>query len=641
MAYRSNPFLERMSERTTDQTFVHLFSPKILEKLEDDALEGGVHIFRSPPGGGKTTLLRAFTPAALHAFWNAGRANETNEAYRSLTNCGVLDEKAGPQLLGVLLSCASGYADLPPGASDANDGLFRALLDCRIVLRTLRSLLLLVSYTTKNDLSNISLQYDDSARDLTLVPCLASAVDMETWAQQQERLLYVQLESLPSAKTQEASLHVRYEGLLWLKAVTFFLNGRPIAARRLLMIDDLHKLRRKQRDLLLTELTELRPTMPVWLAERTIALGDRLIAQGAREGREVREYSLDEIWSETRGRHQFLTFAQNILDRRLDVQSIIPEGTTFSQYLRPRLEQEDTHRYLDKVKLVVETEIESHSATPRYAEWIARAKHLLEVADADSLRDIYVTRILLTRDDRKRQMTLDLGPLPASELEQRDSSSVHNAAEILLNDEVGMPYYFGIERLCTLATFNVEELLSMAAALYDALLAKQMLRKHALLLSPFEQEKLIREVARRRREFIPKNHTEGLRAQRLLDGIGAFCRERTFLPNAPYAPGVTGVRLTTQSMSELAGDSDVRTPHFPVLKRVLAECVAENLLVLRQSSESTAREQGTIFYLNRMLCAHFGLPLPMGGWQDVEIVQLVEWMDRGAPPRRQALLEIG
>ena len=51
MAYRANPFLERMSERTTsDQEFVHLFSPKILEKLREDCLEGAVHIFRSPPG---------------------------------------------------------------------------------------------------------------------------------------------------------------------------------------------------------------------------------------------------------------------------------------------------------------------------------------------------------------------------------------------------------------------------------------------------------------------------------------------------------------------------------------------------------------------------------------------------------------
>src|SRR5437870_11599146 len=98
MAYRSNPFLERMSERTTsDQEFVRLFSPKILERLEEDAFEGAVHIFRSAPGGGKTTLLRAFTPAALKAFWNARRSSEMNEAFQRLVARGVLDEQEGPQ----------------------------------------------------------------------------------------------------------------------------------------------------------------------------------------------------------------------------------------------------------------------------------------------------------------------------------------------------------------------------------------------------------------------------------------------------------------------------------------------------------------------------------------------------------------
>jgi len=52
MAFRANPFLERMSERTSDQEFVRLFSPKVLERLQEDAFEGAVHVFRSTPGAG-------------------------------------------------------------------------------------------------------------------------------------------------------------------------------------------------------------------------------------------------------------------------------------------------------------------------------------------------------------------------------------------------------------------------------------------------------------------------------------------------------------------------------------------------------------------------------------------------------------
>ena len=129
--------------------------------------------------------------------------------------------------------------------------------------------------------------------------------------------------------------HVTYEGLIWLQCVRFIIDGKEIAPKRLLMIDDFQALRRQQRSLMMRELVALRPRIPVWLAERTIALGETFLAQGAREGRDLREYPLGEIWSAAQGRHLFMTFAQNILDRRLDYQNLLPQGTAFAQYLRP------------------------------------------------------------------------------------------------------------------------------------------------------------------------------------------------------------------------------------------------------------------------------------------------------------------
>lgn len=115
MVYRSNPFLERMSERTaSDQDFVQLFSPKIIEKLPENAVKGGVHVFRSAPGAGKTTLFRAFTPLALRAFWNLRRQTEHSESFQRLVAHEVLSNEESPSFLGVALSCAAGYADLPP-----------------------------------------------------------------------------------------------------------------------------------------------------------------------------------------------------------------------------------------------------------------------------------------------------------------------------------------------------------------------------------------------------------------------------------------------------------------------------------------------------------------------------------------------
>ena len=248
MAYRANPYLERMSERTSDQEFVRLFSPRVLERLSDDSFDGAVHVFRSPPGGGKTTLLRAFTPTALKAFWNARSVDEIAESYQGLLSRGVFDAQSGPQLLGVFLTCASGYADLPPGAAAAQEGLFRALLNCRIVLRALRSVSILAQ--TDQVLDQIELEYDDSAADLRAIPSLRNAAELSRWAEQRERSVYAQLD-LVSPSDPDIIRDTRFDGLLWLQSVSFLHLGKVIAPRRLLMIDDLHRLRRSQRALLI------------------------------------------------------------------------------------------------------------------------------------------------------------------------------------------------------------------------------------------------------------------------------------------------------------------------------------------------------------------------------------------------------
>jgi len=163
--------------------------------------------------------------------------------------------------------------------------------------------------------------------------------------------------------------------------------------------------------------------------------------------------------------------------------------------------------------------------------------------------------------------------------------------------------------------------------------AKIVLRRSAdLILSAPEQERLLRSAARRKREFIPKAHTEGTRAARLLDAIGSFCREKTFQRTAPYAPGVTGIRFSLSELSKIRqlGASDA----IRVLRKVVAESVAENLLTPRESAASASRESGTVFYLNRTLCVHYGLPLQYGGWQDISVQDAVEWMEKGRVANR-------
>lgn len=635
MAYDSNPFLERMSERTTSDTeFVRLFSPKILEKLSEDAFDGAVHIFRSAPGAGKTTLLRAFTPPALRAFWNSRNRPELSESFQKLLNRGLLSVGESPQLLGVYLSCASGYADLPSSDRLHQEGLFRALFDCRIVLRTLRSLGGLLGFGNPEQLTEVSLDYT-AVPDLLGIPALVSAQRLVSWAEEEEQRIYAQLDAFSGPVGTAVRTHVRFEGVLWLQAIQFLHEGKLVAGQRLLMIDDVHKLRRRQRAALIDELTVMRPSMPVWLAERTIALGADFLSQGAREGRDLREYNLDRMWSDAKGLSQFVSYAQSILDRRMKNQDVVPAGS-FTQCLRDTLISSEVRAQVTEGIQRFRDEVERHQSNQRYMQWIARAEQYTVEEKLESLIELYVTRILLVRDESRRQMSLGL-TLTEEELEERDSSQVRSAAEVFMHEELGVPYYFGFERLCVMATSNVEELLSLAAALYVGLQSKQVLRKSEPILSPVEQDKLLREAANRKRDFIPKSHTEGTRAQRLLDSIGAFCREQTFSPNAPYAPGVTGVRLSRVELAKLTDPVRPLGSIGVTLQKVLTECAAENLLVQRESQATGTRDSGTVFYLNRTLCAHYGLPLQMGGWRDVSAGELMRWMERRFTSARKSM----
>jgi hypothetical protein len=636
--YAPNPFLERRSDRTTsDQEFVSLFSPKILERLPEEVFEAGVHVFYSPPGAGKTTLLRAFSPGALRGFWNARKSDVMSETLATLEARHILDRIQGPQVIGVMLSCAAGYADLPPGADFPSVPFFRALFDCRLVLRTLRGLPQFFGYDQPLDVVRLELSYGALADELKFIPPIRSVPELQTWAEKTERQLYSLLDN-GVGKSDGYEQHVRFEGPLWLEAVSFKVNGTVVAPKRLLMVDDLHKLREAQRQLLIEELTECRLKMPIWLAQRSVALGPMLLAQGGRQGRDLSAHSLDDLWASQRGQQQFVSFAESVLDRRMVQQSTIPSHS-FRSHLRVDLSEREIAPSLSEGIKQFNAVVEPLKRDPQYAEWLSRAQSYVLHPTFDGVKELYRTRIEIARNQRKKQMRLDLAPLSTEELEDGDSKD-DNAAEIFMHEELGIPYFYGFDRLGSLASSNVEELLQLAAVLYEGLKTKQVLRHREPVLAPLEQEKLIRDAAKKKLDFIPRTHTEGTRAQRFLMAMGAFCRGRTFEPNAPYAPGVTGIKLSDKDTEQLKGGEAAYGARGVTLVRVIAECVAENLLLRRPTAATTNRDAGSVFYLNRTLCAHFGLPLQFGGWQDVDIQILLEWMERGPVPLRHAHLQL-
>lgn len=624
-----NPFKERATDRTaSDKAFVRLFSPKILENLPEEAFKGGVHLFVSPPGGGKTTLCRAFTPSALQAFWGNKEIAEMKESAKLLQELGVIDSVRGPQLLGVQLTCLSGYADLPSGISMEHDGQFRALLNCRIVLRALRSLAVAQNASSIEQLTNITIEYPSELQNLTAIPREESPLKLAQWAEQCERKVYSHLDAL---NDDDASIklpaHVRFEGVLWLQSVKFVSNGEELVPRRVLMIDDVQALRKKQRELLKQELLDLRPRQSIWLAQRTAALSDEeVLSLGAREGRDVQIHSIEALLGS--GRNGFSTFAQNVLDRRFETQTLF-RGTKFEQYLRSDVSTKELEKPFRQAVEHYKRKTARFRNDTQYQEWLGVADKICDkdLPTMEDLRALYTTRILIARNESSRQMSFV--PLAAEELEERDKSSIQAAAQIFAHDEASLPTYYGMDTLCLMATNNIEELLGLAAALYDGLEANQMLRRSDAMLTAKDQEKLLTDAAARKRDFISRSHYEGTRSKSLIDAVGSFCREKTFAPTAPYSPGVTGIRLSQTELEKLLQGKGGLEKLINNLRQVLSECVADNLFFIKESAPTTGREGGVVFYLNRTLCAHFGLPLGLGGWQDVKVTELIEWMQLG------------
>ena len=151
-----NPFAIRASERIeTDEMILELFSSEPLthleEKFEQDKLWNNVTTILSSPGAGKTTLLRLFSPTILQ------RITERNTAYKKLKRLEVIDSEHIKKC-GVYLQLGRDYEFLEDDIlfnEIEQKRLFLSLLNARIVLATLKSLMALagIKYTQLNEIT--------------------------------------------------------------------------------------------------------------------------------------------------------------------------------------------------------------------------------------------------------------------------------------------------------------------------------------------------------------------------------------------------------------------------------------------------------------------------------------------------------
>ena len=88
---------------------MRLFGPGVLELLPPAEGLGNVRVIRSAPGGGKTSLLRLFTPGSLLTLHAYRTRDDCKELYQRMRDLGAVSD-VGPQVLGVVALTT----ELPP-----------------------------------------------------------------------------------------------------------------------------------------------------------------------------------------------------------------------------------------------------------------------------------------------------------------------------------------------------------------------------------------------------------------------------------------------------------------------------------------------------------------------------------------------
>jgi hypothetical protein len=244
--------------------------------------------------------------------------------------------------------------------------------------------------------------------------------------------------------------------------------------------------------------------------------------------------------------------------------------------------------------------------------------------------------ILVHREVKRDQGSFDF-PLSPSELAQRSDSQVKAAAELFLSQEVGLPYYFGTRKLASLASWNIEQFMRLAGDEFEEVVSSRIVRR-APTLDAARQDALMRAASGSFWKEIPRRAKNGERVLTLLTSIGQFCQSRTYEPNAPYDPGVTGIAISMRDKDSLQDRGFLeRNPEYALLAEVLASAIANNLLEPLLDYRVKG-DTWMVLNLNRLLCVTFDLPLHYGGFKEQQLRDLYGWMTAGYAPKQAALI---
>ncbi len=627
-----NPFRIRASQRSVnDEEFVKLFGSGAFEVMREiESPWDGLVFLRSAPGGGKTTLLRLLTPWPLELTRRLIDNPQVKSTHEGLLKNGAVSASRS-EILGTMVMFTTEYREL--AAYDKGNSLFRELLNSRIVISVLRALLERSERVYPRDLDTIHVEWEPESG--ATIPAQADGRELFQWASTIEDGFYERMDDLGDPDPAQGG-HARLDGLTWFsKAVIVDVNG-PVTSKRVLLLDEVQRLSREQRSSLIEYLTNARENCGIWVAERLEALNHReLLSEGALEQRDYEKViQLERRWTGARSK-TYAKFVEQIANLR----AAKAEGFEERDFYSWIAEEDDLARWGPKYEEAcaeIRGRIEQQAGdAERFRVWIEAAARFDGTPWERALR-WRKTEIVVERHIRQPQAEFSFLALSEEEFDLQ-AVRIERAAEHFLRTEIKAPVYFGREVLAGVSSWNVDQYLEVAGELFAEIAAKfSGPRDQPNALTTDRQDAIIRGVAKQRWDGLVRRLPQGAAAKQLLLAIEEYCHEQTFRPTAPYAPGVTGIAITMADRAFLIDSPDEKISHLAKLRDVLTSLVAHNLLIPDLDHQQGGRPV-VVFYLNRLLCVQFGLPLGRGGWRHKALDELNTWLHRGSTGRSEVV----
>lgn len=632
-----NPFFTRASEYIElDDKFLNLFSPEILSIFKNESnIWRNVNIFRSAPGGGKTTLLRMFTPKVLKKLKETSRHDDHNrEIFNELKSLQVFDSDGSIQVVGSIVQFNNEYVSIQ--FLNLNEyqkiKVFVALVNVRIIISILQAIFSLKEFKLINEYSRIAFDFSNSQLLPSGLRNITSGLDVYNWACDLEESICNKIDSVYTDTILTIEGGDGFYSLDIFSSDNILIDNQRMSEKILVMLDDVHNLSTFQRNHLINSIIAHRPRVNTWVSERLKALTmDELFSEGNTEGRDMTTIHLEKFWSKKYV--AFEKFVKSVANRR--VAAVLDVPREFASYLREDFTEDDTRKIKAAIPIVKERVIKTYGSTKKYEAWINDIKQ----NDDDVFSELVNWRsleILCFRDNNKSQKMLNFGEdfLEVDKLKEQQGSDVNTAAQLFLNKEFDIPFYFGISKISKLSSFNIEQFLSLSGELFEDIRYNDIKRivnpNHNLEISSSRQEKIIRNLVNNKKWKELTNKVPNFsKIEVFLNAIGSFCQQETYTPNAWNSPGLNAVGILMRDRDILKGEALVdKNNIYYNLAKCISDCISYNLIDFELNYKNKGKTL-MILYLNKMYCSKYNLPLNRGKFKEKKLIELLNWYNNG------------